>query len=215
MTDQPAPPAPGWYADPYREAPLRWWDGTQWTAQLGGAARGVTGTLGGAGRRPLARDTPVYTVWIWLVVLLPLVSILLPLVTNPFSGFAHFVQTVETSARPTPQDLLQLYSPAFLIDALVGWIILAATIVSACLDYRELGRRGVERPFHWAWSFLSPAVYVIGRSVIARHVAPRRGLVPIWVLIAVFGVSLIVTGTLMAEVASSILHSIPGSGVGA
>jgi hypothetical protein len=24
-------PAPGWYQDPWRQAPLRWWDGTQWT----------------------------------------------------------------------------------------------------------------------------------------------------------------------------------------
>ncbi len=212
MSDQNV--GPGWYPDPYRQAPLRWWDGTQWTAQLGGAAS-TSAAFGVAGRRQLAQETPVYTVWIWLVVLLPLVSILMLLVTNPFSGYAHFMQTVETSGRPTTQDLLQLYNPVFLIDALVGWIIVAATIVCAWLDYRELGRRGVERSFHWAWSFLSPAVYVIGRSVIVRHVAPRRGLVPIWVLIAVFGVSFIVTGTLVAELTSSILHSIPGSGVGA
>ena len=24
-------PAPGWYSDPWRAAPLRWWDGVQWT----------------------------------------------------------------------------------------------------------------------------------------------------------------------------------------
>ena len=83
------------------------------------------------------------------------------------------------------------------------------------LDYRELGRRGVDRPFHWAWSFLSSAVYVIGRGVIVRRVAPRRGLVPIWVMIAVTGVSLIITGTLLAALMSSIMHTIPGSGVGA
>ena len=63
-----------------------------------------------AGRRPLAQETPVYTVWIWLVVLLPLVSILLLLVTNPFSGYVHFMQTMETSVRPSFQDVLQIYS---------------------------------------------------------------------------------------------------------
>jgi membrane protease YdiL (CAAX protease family) len=24
-------PAPGWYADPWKQSPLRWWDGRQWT----------------------------------------------------------------------------------------------------------------------------------------------------------------------------------------
>lgn len=28
------PPRPGWYPDPWREARLRWWDGTRWTPSL-------------------------------------------------------------------------------------------------------------------------------------------------------------------------------------
>ncbi len=208
MTDPNARAAPGWYPDPYREAPLRWWDGTQWTAQVGGHAPG------GSARRPLAPETPVYTVWIWLVVLLPLVGVLLLLVTNPFSGYIQFLRSLEASARPSVSSMLQIYSPALLLNSLVGWMTFAATIVFSWLDYRELGRRGVERPFHWAWSFLSSVVYVIGRSVIVRRVAPRRGLVPIWVMIAVIGLSLIVTGTLLAQLMSSIIQSVPGSGVG-
>ncbi|KQR50807.1 hypothetical protein ASF88_16380 [Leifsonia sp. Leaf336] len=212
MTDPSIRPAAGWYPDPYREAPLRWWDGTQWTGQVGGHAPGVAGV---AARRPLPQETPVYTVWIWLVVLLPLVSVLLLLVTNPFSGYVHFMQSLETSARPSAQDMLEIYNPAFLIDSLVGWLIYAATIVFSWLDYRELGRRGVERPFHWAWSFLSSAVYVIGRGVIVRRVAPHRGLVPIWVMIAVVGISLIVSGTLVAGLMASIINNLPAPGVGA
>ena len=212
MTDPSTPPAPGWYADPYREAPLRWWDGRQWTPQVGGHAPGAAGM---GARRPLPESTPVYTPWIWLVVLLPLVSILLLLVTNPFSGYAHLMQSLETSARPSPQAMLEVYSPAFLIDTLVGWQIFAAMIVFSWLDYRELGRRGLERPFHWAWSFLSSAIYVIGRGVIVRRVAPGRGLVPIWVMIAVVGISLIVTGTLIADLMATIIHDMPAPGVGA
>ena len=30
--------APGWYADPHREAPLRWWDGYRWTLSVSAAA---------------------------------------------------------------------------------------------------------------------------------------------------------------------------------
>lgn len=37
------------------------------------------------------------------------------------------------------------------------------------LDRRELRARGVERPFHWAWSILSVLVYLIGRSVVVRR----------------------------------------------
>jgi hypothetical protein len=207
MTDPNTRVAPGWYPDPYREAPLRWWDGTQWTRQVAGLA-------GVPARRQLPPDAPIYTVWIWLVVLLPLVGILLLLVTNPFSGYVEYFRTLETSTRPSLQSSLQIYTPGLVIDSLFGWVLFAAMVVFSWLDYRELGRRGVERPFHWAWSFLSSAVYVIGRSVIVRRVAPRRGLVPIWVMIAVTGLSFIVTGWLLAGVMSAIVRSVPGSGVG-
>jgi membrane protease YdiL (CAAX protease family) len=43
-------PAPGWYADPWKQEPLRWWDGRQWTAHGGDDA--------GAGPPPGA-DVPV------------------------------------------------------------------------------------------------------------------------------------------------------------
>ncbi len=33
--DRPASAA-GWYPDPWRQAPVRWWDGRQWTPYLGG-----------------------------------------------------------------------------------------------------------------------------------------------------------------------------------
>jgi hypothetical protein len=33
--DEPRPPAPGWYADPFGRLPFRWWDGNGWTAYAG------------------------------------------------------------------------------------------------------------------------------------------------------------------------------------
>ncbi|GAA3317315.1 hypothetical protein [Arthrobacter ramosus] len=60
-----------------------------------------------------------------------------------------------------------------------------ATGVLGYLDWRKLRGVGVVRPFHWIWAFL-PTVYVIGRTTVIRKVAPRRGLAPVWVLIASF-----------------------------
>ena len=33
MSQPPPPKPPGWYPDPYRQAPFRWWDGTNWSQQ--------------------------------------------------------------------------------------------------------------------------------------------------------------------------------------
>jgi uncharacterized protein len=40
----PAGPAAGWYPDPYGQAPQRWWDGSQWTGQVGGTQSSGTGS---------------------------------------------------------------------------------------------------------------------------------------------------------------------------
>ncbi|MGO4612150.1 hypothetical protein AB4142_38020, partial [Variovorax sp. 2RAF20] len=63
-----------------------------------------------------------------------------------------------------------LGGPMYFVVVGIGWLLTAAGIVFSWLDFRELTRRGVERPFHWAWSFLG-IVYPIGRSIIVRGVA--------------------------------------------
>ena len=54
---------------------------------------------------------------------------------------------------------------------LVSWVFVGAAILFSWLDWRELRRRGVPVPFHWAWALLALAgaglaVYVIGRTVV-------------------------------------------------
>jgi cytochrome bd-type quinol oxidase subunit 2 len=71
----------------------------------------------------------------------------------------------------------------------VGIVIYGLFVVAAALDYRALSARGVPRPFHWAWTFLSALVYIIGRTVVARR-RTGTGLAPLWVTIA----TLVVTG---------------------
>jgi Protein of unknown function (DUF2510) len=101
------------------------------------------------------------TVWIWALVVVPA---LLNAATVIFS-----------------------LSSALGLESLVVFVIYVGGIVLAFLDSRALKRRGVPRPFGWGWQFLT-VIYVIGRSVIVRR-RTGRGLVPLWIYIAVVLVS--------------------------
>lgn len=138
------------------------------------------------GERPRIPDsTPVYTPLIWVLAVLPLVGILPNLLYRPEYRF-HMVGGIRTV------DPLSIFTPAYLAVLALGFALYALQVVLCWLDRRELQRRGVVRPFHWAWSFLAGIVYVIGRSVIVHRVARPRGLVPIWVIIATTVVNLVV-----------------------
>jgi membrane protease YdiL (CAAX protease family) len=45
---QAAVPPPGWYADPWRTAPYRWWDGQAWTAHVSAATASAGASYGSA-----------------------------------------------------------------------------------------------------------------------------------------------------------------------
>ncbi|TQO20978.1 hypothetical protein FB472_2638 [Rhodoglobus vestalii] len=111
--------------------------------------------------------------------------VLLPLLTIPA------LLLIDTSIfLPAPGDgpldsQVRLYTnPLYLSTVLVGWLIFIANIVLAIFDRKELMRRGIDRPFHWAFIFLGAFIYVIGRSVIVRS-RTGQGLAPLWVSIAV------------------------------
>ena len=91
---------------------------------------------------------------------------------------------------------------------LLGWGISIGTLVLAFLDRRQLERDGLERPFHWAWAFLSPGVYVVGRSIIVRR---RTGgsLAPMWVWAAIMFVY-VLTAVGKADQAASALAALGG-----
>ena len=201
----PAAPAPGWYPDPTGTGGLRWWDGDRWTEH---ASAGASYTR--PGRRPLPDGTPVYTAWIWLVVALPIIPVLLLFLIQPQVMF-HEV-TVGGRSTLTVDPFALIGGPTYFLVAALGWLVTAAVIVFSGLDYRELVRRGVERPFHWAWSFLG-IVYPIGRSVIVRGVAGGRGLAPLWVAIGVqvaaFVVAMVWTILLVSQILGTVSHQVP------
>jgi hypothetical protein len=192
--------APGWYADPTGLAGVRWWDGGQWTAHT--APTPATGPGAPvASRPPLPESAPVYTPFIWLITLLPLVSC----VTIWF--YQPAIPRITASGYAST-NAFAAFTPGYFLILGVGVIVYAISVVFAYLDHRALTRVGVVRPFHWAWEFLSPVVYVIGRSVIVRSVAKPRGLLPIWILIAVFAVNIVVSSIwsvlLFANIASQV-----------
>lgn len=145
---------------------MRWWDGSAWTETTRTAAEV---TAPGAARYSLqqapatvTRGTPVYNPLIWIMALLPILSIatLLTLDVSVLVGSAT--------------DPLAMYrDPGYLATLALGWVVYGSSVVLAYFDRKRLLRDGYDRPFHWAWTFFSGGVYVIGRSIIVRRRATR------------------------------------------
>jgi hypothetical protein len=138
------------------------------------------------------------TPWIWLILLVPVVQTL-PVF---FLDWTAFVEAALVD--PTGMSTAGLFaSPAYLTVVALGWIGTGLMIWFAYLDWRELQRRGVPQPFHWAWIFLtfviSFAVYTIGRAVVA-HRRTGTGLSVMWATIG-----LLVGGFIVAMVFAIVL----------
>ncbi len=181
MTDPAASPAvAGWYPDPAGSAQRRWWDGTKWTDTL--ETPYSTAAAAQALRAPEGTDPN--TPWIWLIVFLPW----LPTLGLLFIDWSGYIEALLTD--PTGMSAVTfLVTPGYLLMIALGWITTGLIIWFAYLDWRELKRRGVPQPFHWAWIFLtfvvSYGVYTIGRAVVANR-RTGQGLSVMWVTIATF-----------------------------
>lgn len=216
-------PAPGWYPDPSGSGGQRWWDGGAWSEYVQQFAPGQyaqapahTPSAQAPAYVPTAYDqpypvpgaipgvpagTPAYTWFIWIIVLLPLLS-LVGLAFFDLSGY--LASAVSSSSAP----LRMMTSPGYLAFTAVGWISYFGTVALAFGDHRALTRLGYRRPFHWAWAFLGAIVYVIGRTVVVKR-RSGRGLAPIWVMIAMYIVSFVVVVVKVAGAISVIMATIP------
>ncbi|MEO6116192.1 MAG: DUF2510 domain-containing protein [Pseudolysinimonas sp.] len=176
---------PGWYADATVPGQMRWWSGTEWTEHVAAPYSGAP-----LARPVLPADRPVYSVFIWLIVLLPLLTY-----GSLFAWQPNF------DYLSNPSDPTSIYgsiygsilTPGYFVIIFGSWIVYGLTAVFAWRDVVWLRAQGVVRPFPWPWVFLSSLAYVIGRSVIVHRVAAPRGRTPIWVLIAVIAVGFIVS----------------------
>lgn len=199
--------APGWYPDPAGSGGQRWWDGIGWTEHVAPAAAPAApvapaaavpsaAPIASAGPAPyqpygtpvhrVPDGTPTGTVWIWLVVLLPLV----PLVALFFWDVRGYLEA--SMANPYGGTTAIFLDPGYLALMVLGWVTYGLSVWFSYLDYAALGKLGYARRFHWAWTFLSALVYVIGRSVFVRREAGGRGMAPLWVVIAVNATSFVV-----------------------
>lgn len=190
MSNVPA----GWYPAPTDATKVRWWDGTQWTEQ-----HAERYTVAAPLKAP--EGTKVYNVWIWLVTLLPILSYL-----SLFSLFSYdwsgMFSDPSDSTSVLRAEMGLMTSPAYVALTLGGWAMYGLLVWFSYLDYKTLRNQGLPRPFHWAWTFLSSYVYVIGRSVVARR-RTGDGIAPMWITIAV-----IVFGFVLSIVFTIVLFSI-------
>lgn len=186
-----APPAaypvtPPSAAPAYSSAPA--YPGTPAPAGYGGypAAPSV-------GAQPvLRRDIPTNTVWVWLVVFLPLVGVL-SLFLFDWSSYIRESFYAGLYGEPGAMGTDAIVST---VATLASVVLGALVVLFSFLDWRQLRGRGVEKPFHWAWSFLvlvigSGLVYVIGRGVVLRR-RTGSGLAPVWASIVVTVVSIVI-----------------------
>ncbi|WKK72155.1 DUF2510 domain-containing protein [Rathayibacter oskolensis] len=162
---------------------------------------------------PQPRDPSIVTAtpWIWVVVLLPLLSALSLFLLSP-SAIADSSMASTYGPRAS-MGMSTGYLLGLGAVQVVGFLIYAGEVVFSFLDYRQLKKAGVQKPFHWAWAFLAaPYVYVIGRSVVVKRVT-GGGLLPLWIFLGVVVVTFIVVIGWTAAVFSEMMQAFPGSGL--
>ena len=200
--------AAGWYPDPTGAPGGRWWDGAQWTAHT--LAPPVAPRPVDVPPRPV--DVPTNTVWIWLAIAastLPLAWLLFLDPSGYISATMRAAHDAEAAFAASVAWMLQC-----LTVGLVSWVFVGAAILFSWLDWRELRRRGVPLPFHWAWALLALAsaglaVYIIGRTVVLRRRTVAGGWPPLWVWIGTVVFAVIVAITWTMTIVAQMLGSIP------
>ncbi|RIJ01010.1 hypothetical protein DZF97_15225, partial [Clavibacter nebraskensis] len=137
-------------------------------------------------------STAPFTWAIWVLAALPVISLIsiLGLDLRQMMSPMHYDRG---SMAPGVGPLLP--GVGYLVANLVAFLVYGANVAVAYFDWRDLGRRGIVRPFHWAWTFLGSGVYVIGRSVIVRRRItgnPSRVLAPLWLWVGITAIVLFV-----------------------
>jgi hypothetical protein len=204
MTNSNAPIPAGWYADPAGSPRSRWWDGTQWTEHF----QEPYTSAGSAAALKAPEGTPAYNVWIWLVALLPYVT--LPLLFTINFGDAFSPEVLMDPERAAMAQFAIFLSPGYIAMVVLGFITTILVIFFAYRDWKALIASGVPQPFHWAFIFFNLVigpVYAIGRSVIVKR-RTGHGSAVLWVTIGMivltFVVAIVWTAVLITQITQSV-----------
>ncbi|GGF37488.1 DUF2510 domain-containing protein [Subtercola lobariae] len=182
----------GWYPDGSGASIQRWWNGSAWTDHVYDTAASVYTAPEASGGVRLGETVPAntpYNAFIWVVALLPVLSIIGVLSWNMTPFFTAIFAA--SSTRLGNAAVYSSLGAGYYALVAIGWVTYIGTVVFAYLDYRRLGRQGLARRFHWAWSFLYGITYMIGRTVVVRSQL-RAGMRVLWVYVGLLVVSGIV-----------------------
>lgn len=203
MSAQGTPQVPaGWYPDPDQPSRGRFWDGGAWTQLFHNPGEPFPAPP--ALKAPAG--TPWQTTWLWLIVLLP-VLIYIPLLLIPWGSLFAF--DPRTPSSMVQAELALILSPGYIGTLVLSWLVYGLSVFFAYRDVKELAARGVPKPFHWAFAFISGMVYTIGRSVVV-HRRTGRGHAPIWVEVAIFAVGIVVSIVIMVTMIGAMTHPFGG-----
>ncbi|WP_043671657.1 DUF2510 domain-containing protein [Clavibacter michiganensis] len=145
-------------------------------------------------------STSPFTWAIWVLAALPVISILIALSVD-------YRAALDMSPRgPSPEAAV-----ASALSSLVQFLMWAATVALAFFDWRDLTRRGIAKPFHWAWAFIPVAggVYLIGRSIVVRRRiegTPATALSPIWLWVGLNVIVMFISVVKGVEAATSLMQ---------
>lgn len=206
--EQPVQPQYGEYAPVHPVQPQYEYAPGQPQVGATGAAQPVP--YGSEPVSTVSPDTPTDTVWVWLIAVLPVLSVL-PLFFWDWRSFVESSMSVTSTLSPMEQVLGPYTDPSYIVLSVAGYLVYGLCVWFAYLDRAELRRRGFARPFHWAWAFLMSLVYVIGRVVVVKRQV-GRGTAPMWVAIAVYVASIVAAfiwlGVLFAEIFAMTMETV-------
>lgn len=208
MSAQGTPSIPaGWYPDPQNPAQRRYWDGAAWTELF--QQPGQPYPAGPELKAPAGTDWK--TPWIWLIVVLPIIPSLL-LLFVPWGSMFDIDVTADNAYAGMSNTLGLFLSPFYWAAIILSYVVYGLCVFFAFRDAKELEKRGVPKPFHWAFAFISGLVYTIGRSVVV-HRRTGDGHQPIWAEIAVFvasiGISIYIVVMIFAGMNDFLVSNIP------
>lgn len=185
-TSSSAVPA-GWYPDPRDPAQTRFWTGTAWSSLAQVVTPGIPPRV--------PKSTEVMTPWIWLITLVPLLTVI-GAAFYDFSGYFTRALDFETGV-----------DAAYLGLQALGFVVYGVSVFLAFLDRRVLLSRAIANPFHWAWAFLGAGVYVVGRTVIVMR-RSQHGLTPVVVMILVVVTAFVVIGVKLSQLFAEIIPAL-------